>query len=149
MDIKEILPKIQVLITTRDPLEGIDIYPTDNFLILSKSPFIVILAIKNNSRCYYNITKTKEFVVNVIPKIYEDLIEKCKKEYIRGINEIKEIGLNEEKCLRVKVPRIKEASLALECVWIGSVEVDSINLLENYPVFGKVVEVHGTKVSSE
>lgn len=147
MKIDKILPQIPILITTRDPLGGVDIYPTNNFLLLTKDPFIIIISVKANSRCYYNITKTKEFVLNIMGENYKSIMEKCQKEYVRGINEIKEIGLTEEKSSKVKVPRIKEAVLCLECSWIGSVEVDSVNILENYPVFGKVL--NGAEVFSK
>jgi len=129
----------KMLITTKDPLEGIDIYPAKYIIPISENPLIIVVPIKSNSRCYSNIKKSKEFVINFLGEEYNEIFEKAASEYPRGFNELEIFGLTEEKSEKVSVPRIKEAKNFLECEWIGAVEIDSIHLLENIPVFARVL----------
>lgn len=137
--LEDIIPSIELAITTRDTLDGFDILPTKGLVLLDEEQKLIVIPIKANSNCYSNIKATKEFVVNILPKDLKDKLEKIEKEFPKGFDEFEQVGFTKESCNSVKVVRIKEALAWLECKWIGAIEIDSIVNLSKVPIFGKVL----------
>jgi len=64
---------------------------------------------------WMNIRETKEFVVNVAGRNLGECMWILEKDYPRGLNELKEAGLEEIPSKKVKPPRVKDAVAWLEC----------------------------------
>lgn len=62
-----------------------------------------------------NIENTKQFVVNIVSAEMAKQINDCSAEYGPDVDEIEQVGLTKEPSVKVKVPRIKESLVHLEC----------------------------------
>jgi flavin reductase (DIM6/NTAB) family NADH-FMN oxidoreductase RutF len=64
--------------------------------------------------------------------------------YPRGINEMREAGLDPAPCVLVRPPRVKASPCALECRWLQTVRLRDIDGAEvdAHVAFGQVVGVH-------
>ena len=77
--------------------------------------FVIMSGIMKTSHTYRNIRRDKEFCVNFLSADYLDNFKKSISENSDDIDEIKNSGFSSEKSLSIKVPRIKESFLKLEC----------------------------------
>ena len=64
--------------------------------------------------------------------------------YPRGVDEMKEAGLEAAPSVLVKVPRVKASPCAMECRWLQTVRLNDVDghLTQRYIVFGQVVGIH-------
>ena len=64
--------------------------------------------------------------------------------YPRGVNEMKEAGLEPAPSLLVRAPRVAASPCAIECRWVQTVQLPDADgqLTNRYVVFGEVVGVH-------
>src|SRR4051794_19532984 len=62
-----------------------------------------------------NIEKTKQFVINIVSENMAKQMNDCAVEFIAEVDEIEIAGLTKEASRLVKVPRIKESLVHLEC----------------------------------
>lgn len=90
-----------------------------------------------------NIEKTNEFVVNLCNFDLREQMNLSSAHFDPEVDEFEQTGLTPEPCVHVKVPRVKEAPVALECVFMQRVRLPSTSpKVENNVVFGRVVGVH-------
>lgn len=90
-----------------------------------------------------NIEKTNEFVVNLCNYDLREQMNLSSAHVDPAVDEFEMTGLTAEPCVHVKVPRVKEAPVALECVFMQRVRLPSTSpKVENNVVFGRVVGVH-------
>jgi flavin reductase (DIM6/NTAB) family NADH-FMN oxidoreductase RutF len=88
-----------------------------------------------------NIESTGQFVINIVSFDMAEQMNDCSIEYSPDIDEMAEVGLTKEPGIKVKVPRIKESHVHLEC------ELEQVLHFGDQPgagslVIGKVVHVH-------
>ena len=64
--------------------------------------------------------------------------------YPRGVDEMKEAGLDAAPSVLVKPPRVTASPCALECKWLQTVRLEDVNghPTQRYVVFGQVVGIH-------
>src|SRR5882762_35422 len=60
--------------------------------------------------------------------------------YPRGVDEMKEAGLEPAPSILVRPPRVKASPCAMECKWLQTTRVNDVdgNLTQRYVVFGQV-----------
>jgi flavin reductase (DIM6/NTAB) family NADH-FMN oxidoreductase RutF len=134
-----ISPRLLILVTTRDILDGINAMPTTFVAPVSFKPPIVMISVPPKSNTYDNILDNKEFVINILPSEYLTKVLKCGKHFPKGFNKLQQVGLNWYSSEKVKVPRVKEAKIWIECKFIGGLQIDHLRLTEHVPIFGEVV----------
>lgn len=88
-----------------------------------------------------NIESTEQFVINIVSEGMAEQMNNCAIEFSPEIDEINETGLTKEPSKKVKVPRIKESLVHLEC------ELYQVLHFGDQPgagslVIGKVIHVH-------
>ena len=85
-----------------------------------------------------NIEETGEFIVHVVtPEILKSM-HKSAEGFPADVNEFSEVGLTEVPAKSVKVPRVNEAKVCLECKSLKIVEVGQTGFL----VIGEVVHFY-------
>ena len=90
-----------------------------------------------------NIEKTNEFVVNLCNYDLREQMNLSSAHVGPEVDEFALTGLTPVPCVHVKVPRVKEAPVSLECVFMQRVRLPSTSpKVENNVVFGRVVGVH-------
>jgi flavin reductase (DIM6/NTAB) family NADH-FMN oxidoreductase RutF len=97
---------------------GIDAAPVSFVSPISFKPAIVMISLMPIRRTYKNIMENKEFVINILSKGFADRILKCAARYPEGVNKLEVVGLHWYSSERIKVPRIKEAKVWLECKFL-------------------------------
>lgn len=105
--------------------------------------YYVIMPIMKNTHTYSNIKRGKEFCINFLSANY---IDKCKQTIANNNLETDEIvsaGLTVEDSTTIKVPRIKESFLKLECKYEWEKELYSNSY--NITVCGKVQHISVSK----
>jgi flavin reductase (DIM6/NTAB) family NADH-FMN oxidoreductase RutF len=88
-----------------------------------------------------NIESTGQFVINIVSEEMAKQMNDCASEFAPEIDEMEEVGLTKEPGVMVKVPRIKESLVHLEC------ELYQVLHFGDKPgagslVIGKVLNIH-------
>lgn len=115
---KVLAPRIVSLITTVNKAGGIDAAPVSFISPISFKPPVLMISLMPIRHTYKNIIENKEFVVNILSKGFADKVLKCAARYPEGINKLEVVGLHWYSSERVRVPRIKEAKVWLECKFL-------------------------------
>ena len=90
-----------------------------------------------------NIEETNEFVVNLCNYDLREKMNQTSAHVGPDVDEFAVTGLTPAPCRNIKVPRVAEAPVALECVFMHRLRLPSTNpKIENNVVFGRVVGVH-------
>ncbi len=111
-------PRLVVLVTTMNKAKAINAAPISFVCPISFDPPIIMLSIRPVRHTYQNIIETKEFVINVLSKKYAEQILRCAAPYPPGINKLDIVGLHWYSSERIRVPRVKEGVLWLECKFL-------------------------------
>jgi flavin reductase (DIM6/NTAB) family NADH-FMN oxidoreductase RutF len=124
-----VAPRPIALITSRDEHGQLNAAPFSAYNYLCTDPPIVGIGVTNRpgtstpKDTAHNIRRTGEFVVNVVT---EDLMQQmniCATDFPAGICELDMAGFETEPSTTVKVPRIRNAHAALECVEHTTLEI--------------------------
>ena len=117
-----VAPRPIALVTTLGPSGSVNAAPFSAYNYLCLDPPIVGLGVhagggqgaglKDTAR---NIEATGEFVVNVVTEDLAHRMNVCAVDFPPEVSELEMAGLTPEASSAVAVPRIKEASAALEC----------------------------------
>ncbi len=133
---KVLLPRLLALITCDDGLDGTDAMPLDTMIPVSSSPSLLAFVLDPGSKIFQNILRKGEFVVNVLPREFQDKVVACSKTYPRGIDKLAESGLNGTSSSMIGSKRAKEAKLWMECRLVNKMKTG-----ENMLLFGEVVRI--------
>ena len=134
---KLLAPRPVVLVTTVDERGRPDVAPFSFVSPVSFDPPLLMLAVGPNKHSYWNMTRKKEFVVNVPT---EKMLEKV---WIAGgkhdpnASKIEKAGLQTAPAERVAPPRLTECAASMEC-YLESARKEGDHVL----VIGRVVALH-------
>ena len=144
--VSSILPRPIALVSTVG-LDGTsNVAPYSNFMSLCVKPFLVCIGIgymrdgkkKDTLR---NIEATKEFVVNIVDETLSEAMNKCSAEYASDVSEFDEAGLTAVPCDLVKVPKVAESPVSMECKLVQVLEFGE-RPTGNCAAIGEVVLFH-------
>ncbi|WP_342431881.1 flavin reductase family protein [Neobacillus sp. FSL H8-0543] len=119
--IGSILPRPIAFVTTIDDNGIANAAPFSFFTVISAEPMLICFSPMRRGSdgakkdTLVNIEMTKQFVVNIVSETFAKQMNDCATEYAPEIDEIIEVGLTKVPGVMVKVPRIKESLLHLEC----------------------------------
>lgn len=145
-----VAPRPIAWVSTRSVDGVLNLAPYSFFNAVAEFPPIVVFA-PNGPRptgggakdTLENIEKTNEFVVNLCGWDLREQMNLSSGHFAPEVDEFSVTGLTPEPCVHVQVPRVKEAPVALECVFMQRVRLPSTSpKVENNVVFGRVVGVH-------
>lgn len=144
-----IIPRPIGWISSVDAESAINLAPYSFFNAVSERPPVVMFASgagrnKDGKKdTLRNIEKTKEFVCNVATWKLRDQVNESSAALDPKTNEFHTVGLEAIPSYMVKVPRVAEAPIHLECKYIKRVELPFSNDGEKTVViFGEVVGIH-------
>jgi flavin reductase (DIM6/NTAB) family NADH-FMN oxidoreductase RutF len=122
----------------------INLAPYSFFNGISGNPPMVMFSSEGRKDSLAFVEETREFVCNLATWELREQMIATSGSYPRGVNEMKEAGLEAAPSMLVKPPRVKAASCALECRWLQTVQLRDIDgaQIDRYVVFGQVVGVH-------
>jgi flavin reductase (DIM6/NTAB) family NADH-FMN oxidoreductase RutF len=138
-----VAPRPIALVTSRNENGQLNAAPFSAYNYLCTDPPIVGLGVTNRPGKFipkdtaHNIRRTGEFVVNVVT---EDLLQQmnvCATDFPADIDELDMAGLETEPSSFVKVPRIRSAHAALECIEHTTLEIGRSRI-----ILGRVVAMY-------
>jgi len=133
---KLLAPRPTVAITTFNSLDAINACVISFISPVSSKPPILMISLASVRHSYENITRTKEFVVNILGKEHADQLLMCARRYQEGVNKVQQAGLKWYSSKLVKPPRIKEAKAWIECKVVEEKKVG-----DHVVIFGEVMAV--------
>ena len=138
-----VAPRPIALVTSMDEDGTLNAAPFSAYNYLCTDPPILAFGVANRpdgstpKDTGRNIRNTKQFVVNVVTEDLATGMNICATEFPAGVNELEMAALETTPSLVVKVPRIKQAHAALECV-----EHTILDMGKTLIVLGRVVSMY-------
>jgi len=138
-----VAPRPIALVTSHNPDGQLNAAPFSAYNYLCTDPPVVGIGVTNRPGTYtpkdtaQNIRRTGEFVVNVVT---EDLMQQmniCATDFPSEVDELEMAGLETAPSTVVKVPRIRSAHAALECVEHATIEIGHSRI-----ILGRVVAMY-------
>jgi flavin reductase (DIM6/NTAB) family NADH-FMN oxidoreductase RutF len=131
-------------ISSRSLKGEINLAPYSFFNGVSSDPPIVMFSSEGRKDSLTFVEETREFVCNLATWDLRHQVNATSGPFPRGVDEMKETGLNAAPSILVKVPRVQASPCALECKWLQTVHLKDIGDgdTDRYVVFGQVVGIH-------
>lgn len=137
-----VTPRPIALVTTLGR-DGPNAAPFSFFNAVGSDPAMLMFSVGDRSGkakdTVRNIRETPEFVVHIVSDGIKDKMNVCAVDYPYGVNELEKAGFTAVPSSRIRVPRIAEAPVALECRLMQIVE---LGRKPYHVVFGEVVYFH-------
>lgn len=112
---RSLSPRTTVLISTIDKKGNTNAAPFSFVMPVSVNPPVIAIAMVSTRHTLANIRETGDFVINIPGEKMLAQLWICGKALPKGVSEIKEAGLHEEKAKAVASPRVREAIAWYEC----------------------------------
>jgi flavin reductase (DIM6/NTAB) family NADH-FMN oxidoreductase RutF len=130
--IATVVPRPIALVTTMDAAFRLNAAPYSFFNVLSHDPAVVALGIERRhdgrpKDTVANIDSTGEFVVNLVDEAMAPGMVVCAADVEPGEDELALAGFTPAPSLQVRVPRIAQAPVALECRLLRDVRLGADN----------------------
>lgn len=131
-------------ITSMSARGEINLAPYSFFNGVSSEPPMVMFASESRKDSVAFVEETKEFVCNLAIWTLRDQMNTTSGPYPRGVDEMKEAGLEAAPSVLVKPPRVKASPCAMECKWLQTVRLNDLDgaPTQRYIVFGQVIGIH-------
>src|SRR5262249_57537943 len=94
---------------------------------VSSDPPMVMFASEGKKDSVAFIEETREFVCNLATHELRHQMNTTSGPYPRGVDEMKEAGLEPAPCVLVKAPRVKASPCAMECTSLQTVRLDHVH----------------------
>ena len=122
----------------------INLAPYSYLNAVSNDPPIVIFSSEGRKDSVVFAEETREFVCSLATWDLRDQMNLTSAAYPRGVDEMKQAGLDPAPSVLVRPPRVKASPCAMECKWLQTVRLDDIDgaATQRFVVFGQVVGVH-------
>ena len=122
----------------------VNLAPYSFFNGVSSVPPIIMFSSEGRKDSLTFIEQTREFVCNLATWDLRQQMNTTSGPFPRGIDEMKEAGLEPAPSFLVKPPRVKASPCALECKWLQTVRLNDIHggATEQHVVFGQVIGIH-------
>lgn len=137
-----VTPRPIALVTTLGP-SGPNAAPFSFFNAVGSNPAMLMFSVGDkpgaSKDTVRNIRETPEFVVHIVNDAIKEKMNVCAIDYAYGINELEKAGFTALPSRKVRVPRIAEAPVAMECKLMQIVELGT---KPYHVVFGEVVYFH-------
>ncbi|SHI42892.1 NADH-FMN oxidoreductase RutF, flavin reductase (DIM6/NTAB) family [Malonomonas rubra DSM 5091] len=108
--------------------------------IVSKTPPTMAISLNKGRQTYDNISKQKEFVVNMVPASLAVEADFCGIRSGKNHDKLEQAGLSLQPAECVKVPLLNESPLNVECRLVQEVELGDYRLL-----MGEILQIHAAE----
>ncbi len=131
-------------ITAQSAKGELNLSPYSFFNAMGDNPPIVAFSSLGYKDAVAFIDETKEFCCNLATYDLREEMNLSSAPLPRGESEVPHAGLTTAPSRIVKVPRIAEAAAALECRWLRTIQLETVEgvRMDQFLVLGQVVGVH-------
>ena len=122
----------------------INLAPYSFFNGVSGDPPMVMFSSEGRKDSVVFVEETREFVCNLAIWDLRSQMNVTSGSFPRGVNEMREAGLDSAPSVLVKPPRVKASPCAMECKLLQTVRLHDLGgkATDQYVVFGQVVGIH-------
>ncbi|WP_375459762.1 flavin reductase family protein [uncultured Enterovirga sp.] len=122
----------------------LNLSPYSFFNAMGENPFVVAFSSNGYKDAVAFIDETKEFVCNLATWDLREAMNHTSAPLPRGESEAAYAGLDLSPSRIVATPRVAAASAALECKWLQTIQMSTVDgrLMDQFMVLGQVVGVH-------
>jgi flavin reductase (DIM6/NTAB) family NADH-FMN oxidoreductase RutF len=140
--VSSVVPRPVAWVVTQDAKGVVNAAPYSFFNAFSSNPVVVGIGCGPRPEgaakdTLANIKATGEFVVNLVPERLVQQMNITAIDFDAGVEELSEAGLTTSPSAKVRVPRIAESPVALECVTFQLIPAGKHTI-----VLGRVVGLH-------
>lgn len=131
-------------ITAMSQKGELNLSPYSFFNAMGENPFIVAFSSVGYKDAVAFIDETREFCCNLATYDLREEMNRTSAPLPRGESEVEHAGLTTAPCRMIKVPRLAEASAALECRHLRTIQLDTVDgkAMDQFLVLGQVMGVH-------
>ncbi len=131
-------------ITSMSAKGEINLAPYSFFNAVSADPPMVMFVSEGRKDSVVFVEETKEFVCSLATWDLRHQMNTTSGDYPRGVDEMKEAGLEAAPSMLVKPPRVKASPCAMECKWLQTLQMNDLdgNLTQRYVLFGQAIGIH-------
>ena len=139
-----VLPRPIAWVTTLSPEGILNAAPFSFFNLMGTDPAIVVLGVGLSDRGQTeqkdtgrNVQLTREFVIQLVTAPLAEQMNQTATDFPPGVNEVELAGLHTAPSVVVKVPRIAESPVHMECRHVSTMEIGNTRI-----IIGEVVQLH-------
>lgn len=139
-----VVPRPIAFVSSISPEGVANLAPFSFFTVASANPPVLVFTTsfrEPRKDTLVNIRATGEFVVNIVSEEFADRMNVTSGEYPYGVDEFAMSGLTPAPSEVVRVPRVKESHINMECKLVQTVEVSN-QPLGGTLILGEVVRFH-------
>src|SRR4051812_16101071 len=131
-------------ITSMSTKGEVNLAPYSFFNAVSDDPPIVLFSSEGPKDSLVFVQETGEFVCSLATFDLRSAVVATSAQFPRGVNEMREAGLEPAPCRLVRPPRVAAAPCALECKLLQIVDMVALDgtPAHRHVVFGQVVGIH-------
>jgi flavin reductase (DIM6/NTAB) family NADH-FMN oxidoreductase RutF len=138
-----VIPRPIAFVTSVSPAGVVNAAPFSFFNLVSDAPPVCVLGIDPKfsggpKDTVTNVLAGKDYVVNLVDEALGPKMNLCATDFPAGISEPDAAGLTLAPSVTVKVPRLAEAPVSLECRLRDKVELDE----HHYVLLGDILYLH-------
>lgn len=121
----------------------LNLSPYSFFNMMGENPAIVAFSSTGYKDAVAFVDETKEFVCNLATWDLREHMNQTSAPFPRGVSEVPHAGLTTAPSRLVKPPRVAEAAAALECRWLQTIRLSTVEgePMDQYLVLGQVMGV--------
>ena len=121
----------------------LNLSPYSFFNMMGQDPTLVAFSSVGYKDAIAFVEESKEFVCNIVTWDLREEMNKTSANLPRGESELVHAGLTTAPSHFIKTPRVAEASAALECRWIQTIQPSTVDgqKMDQYIILGQVMGV--------
>lgn len=138
-----VVPRPIAFVTTLAPSGVVNAAPFSQFVIVAVDPGLLGISIgpreEGTKDTLENIRATGEFVINMVPGHWAEIVQSASAEHPREVSEAELLGLQLLPSVAVEPPRFAECDIQFEC---RTHQICEFGNAPNHFVIGEVVRMH-------
>ncbi len=138
-----VIPRPIAFVTTVSAEGIVNAAPFSQFVIVAVDPGLLAISIGPRpgslKDTLLNIRASGEFVINMVPEGWENIVQQCGTDQAAGVSEVDELGLATVPSVHVKPPRLADSKIQFECKLERIIELGDA---PNHFVIGRVALMH-------
>ncbi len=140
-----VVPRPIAWVSTISETSELNLAPFSFFTVASRNPPMLVISVGpgvgdregTEKDTLVNIRSQKEFVINVVPAVLGNEMQKSSENLPSAVNEFEEAGVTPIDSIVVKPKRVKEAPIHMECKLEQIIQLGSDHL-----IIGRMVRYH-------
>jgi len=138
-----VVPRPIAFVTTLGPSGVVNAAPFSQFVIVAVDPGLLGISVgpreEGTKDTLENIRDTGEFVINMVPAHWADIVQAASEEHPREVSEVELLGMDLVPSDIINPPRLAECDVQFEC---RTHRICEFGDAPNHFVIGEVVRMH-------